>query len=158
MSRREWVLKRNCSISPRQLGMVFAALCFASLSVAVLFTVRGAWYVLAFAILELAAVGAAFLQYGRHATDRERIALADDCLLIERIEAQRVRRYRLDRCRARIEMPAADRDLVGLVAGQTRIEVGRYVTEWERREFARELRGELRDAPAANGGNGSTEF
>jgi uncharacterized membrane protein len=117
MIKQEWFLNRNCSIMPRQLGHVYTALCTASLSIAVFFTLRGAWYVLGFAILEMSAVGFAFLLYACHATDREHIALVDDCLLVELIQAEQVRRYRLDPRRTCVEPP---------VSRGTRIEVGRF--------------------------------
>jgi uncharacterized membrane protein len=143
---REWLWKRNCSISPRQLGMVYGALCLASLMVATFFTVRGAWYVLGFAILEMAAVGLAFLHFGRHATDREHIALIDDCLVVEVIQAEHARRFELNPRRTQVDVPQAHADLIGLESGATRIEVGRFLTEWKRREFARELRQALQRA------------
>ncbi len=146
MARREWVLKRNCSISPRQLAMVYAALCSISLAVALVFTLRGAWFILGFAFLELAALGLAFLQYGRHATDREHIALVDDCLLVELIQAEQCRQFRLDPRHTRVELPAERGGLIGLKAGATQVEVGRFLTEWKRREFAQELRQQLRAA------------
>lgn len=146
---QEWVLKRNCSISPNQLAMVYAALCSASLLVAVFFAIRGAWYVLGFAILEMSAVAWAFLAYARHATDRERIALNGDCLLVELTEAERTRQFRLDRCRTRVEPPESRQGLIGLRDREERIEVGRFLTEWKRREFARELQHELQSALAS---------
>jgi uncharacterized membrane protein len=146
MTTREWVLKRNCSISPRQLAMAYAALCAVSLVVAIFFTARGAWFVLGFAILEMAAVGLAFLQFARHATDREHIALIDDCLLVELIEAEQARQFRLDPRWTRVESPGAPNELIALEARGMRVEVGRFLTEWRRREFAQELRQELRYA------------
>lgn len=146
MTGREWVLKRNCSITPRQLAMVYAALSSVSLAVAVLFTLHGAWYILGFAVLELAAVGLAFLQYGRHATDRERIVLSDDTLLIELIAAERASPYRLNLHAARVELPDAQRGLIVVEAAGTRVEIGRFLTSWRRREFAQELDGALRHA------------
>jgi uncharacterized membrane protein len=146
MTGREWVLKRNCSITPRQLAMAYAALSSVSLAVAVLFTLHGAWYILGFAVLELAAVGLAFLQYGRHATDRERIVLSDDTLLIELIAAERASPYRLNLHAARVELPDAQRGLIVVEAAGTRVEIGRFLTSWRRREFAQELDGALRHA------------
>ncbi|MES2537781.1 MAG: DUF2244 domain-containing protein [Pseudomonadota bacterium] len=146
MARREWVLKRNCSISPRQLAMAYAALCSISLAVALVFTLRGAWFILGFAFLEMAAVGLAFLQYGRHATDREHIALIDDYLLVELIQAEQSRQFRLDPRHTRVELPEVRGALIELKAGGMRVEVGRFLTEWKRREFAQELRQQLRAA------------
>lgn len=149
MSSREWVLKRNCSIAPRQLAMVYAALCSVSLTVAVLFTLRGAWYILGFAVLELAAVGLAFFQYGRHATDRERIVLSEDTLLIELIQAERASPHRLNPRAARVELPDARRDLIVVEAAGVRVEIGRFQTSWRRREFAGELAQALRQVRQA---------
>jgi len=140
MATREWILSRNCSLSPRQLGLAYAVLCSMSLTVATIFTLSGAWYILVFAILELSAVGLAFLLYARHATDREHIALIDDCLLVELIEVEQVAQFRLNPRWTRVESPVARNDLIGLEANGTRVEVGRFLTEWKRREFAWELK------------------
>lgn len=149
MSSREWILKRNCSITPRQLAMVYLALCSVSLTVAVLFTLRGAWYILGFAVLELAAVGLAFFHYGRHATDRERIVLSEDTLLIELIEAEQASPHRLNLRTARVGLPESHRGLIVVEAAGTRVEIGRFLTNWRRREFARELALAIRHARQA---------
>jgi uncharacterized membrane protein len=149
MTSREWVLKRNCSITPRQLAMVYAILCSVSLTVAILFTLRGAWYILGFAVLELAAVGLAFLHYGRHAIDSERIALIEDILLIELIEAEQASLYRLSLRATRVSLPDPQRGLITVEAQGTQVEVGRFLTAWRRREFAQELEHALRDARMA---------
>ncbi len=139
MATREWVLKRNCSISPHQLMRAFAGLCMVSLMVATFFTVRGAWYVLGFAVIEMSAVGWAFFRFARHATDREHIALIDEVLLVELIQTERTRQFRLDKRRVRVAPPLSRSGLIRLEADGTRVEVGRFLTEWRRREFAREL-------------------
>jgi uncharacterized membrane protein len=143
MAAREWILKRNCSISPRQLFTVYLALCITSLLVAMPFTLRGAWYILGFATLEMLAVGIAFLLYARHANDREHIELVDDCLLVELIEVEKVCRFRLDPRHTRVEPPDSDHPLIGLSSGGAQVEVGRFLTEWKRRELARELQSAL---------------
>ncbi len=140
MAGHEWVLGRNCSITPRQLLAVYAALCSVSLAVAIVFAARGAWYVLPFAGLEMSALGFAFLLYARHALDRERILLDGQDLLVELVEVERVRQFRLDSRRLRIDPPLARGALVGLEANGIRVEVGRFLTEWKRRELASELR------------------
>jgi uncharacterized membrane protein len=149
MANREWTLRRNCSISPRQLLMVYAALCSVSLMVAIVFTLRGAWYILGFAILELMAVGLAFLQYARHATDREHIALIGDTLLIELIRADRSQQYRLDSRYTRVAMPEMNNGLIAVEARGMKVEVGRHLAAWKRREFACELSRALQDARLA---------
>jgi uncharacterized membrane protein len=144
MEKHEWLLKRNCSLAPRQLAFAYALLCLLSLAVSLPFALHGAWIVLAFTFLELLLAAAAFLHYARHATDREHIALIDGCLLVERIEAGETRQTRLDRYWTRVIAPRDDRDLINLEARGIKVEVGRFVTEAARRQFVLELRRELR--------------
>lgn len=143
MIKREWDLRRNCAIAPRQLGFFYAILCATSLAVAIGFTLRGAWVVLLFAVLEMSAVAIAFLIYARHATDREHIAMLDDYLLVELIQAQEIRQFKLDLRSVRIAVQETNKGLIGIEALGTRIEVGQFLTEWKRREFVLELRQEL---------------
>ena len=144
MATREWILKQNCSISPRQLAKAYAGLCAASFIVATYFTLHGAWLVLVFAVLEMTAVAAAFLYFGRHATDREHIALSDAGLIVELVRAEQTRRFRMDPRDTHVEMPGLKHGLIGLEANGARVEVGRFLTDRKRHEFARELIVELR--------------
>lgn len=143
VTEREWTLKRNCSISPRQLFLAYGALCTVSFAIASFFAWRGAWYVLAFAVLEMMAVGAAFLLFARHAMDREYIALDQDCLLIELFEAEQSRQFKLDPRATRINIPAAHHRLIAVEQYGTRVEIGRFLTAFKRQQFARELRSAL---------------
>lgn len=143
METREWILKRNCSIAPRQLAWVYAILCAVSLAVALAFTVHGAWTILVFSVIELTAVGIAFLVYARHATDHEYVALDDDHVVVEVTQAGKTDRTTLDVRRAQVELPQGRTDLVVLEADGTRVAAGRFLDEWKRREFARELQREL---------------
>lgn len=143
MATREWILKKNCSISPRQLAKAYLALCGASFLVASYFILQGAWPVLIFALLEMMAVAAAFLYFGRHATDRECIALSDEALIVELVQAEKTQQFRMDPYRTRVALPALRHGLIGLEGSGSRVEVGRFLTERKRREFARELNQEL---------------
>ncbi len=143
MATRAWILKKNCSISPRQLAKAYLALCGASFMVASYFAWHGAWLIMVFAVLEMAAVAAAFLYFGRHATDRECIALNEAELVVELIQAEKISQFRLDPSRTRVALPAARHGLIGLEGSAGRVEVGRFLTERKRREFARELNQEL---------------
>jgi uncharacterized membrane protein len=133
------MLKRNCSLSPRQLLAAYAAICCASFAVAILCAWHGAWYVLAFAVLEMAAVALAFVHYGRHATDHEHIVLDQDGLLVERVEAGLRHAVRLDPYGTRIVAPRQYDDLISLRGHGMAVEVGRYATQAIRRQVAREL-------------------
>ncbi|WP_394789211.1 DUF2244 domain-containing protein [Rhodoferax sp.] len=141
-----WFLKRNCSVTPAQLGWMYASICVVSISIATFFWLQGAKLVLPFAWLELAAVGAAFLVYARHATDGERISLQGAQLVVELENAGRLERAEFRREWVRIEPKTGDRSLIE-VSGQGRsVEVGRYVSPELRSALAREIRMALRSA------------
>jgi uncharacterized membrane protein len=146
---QQWVLKRNCSITPRQLGGIYAALCGASLGVALLCAWQGAWFVLMFAVLELGAVGAAFLIYARHATDADYLALAPDALEVEIVQGAIVKKFKFDPRRTRVEVANSRQGLVVLEDSGARVEVGRFLTQWKRRELAQQLRLALPDGSDA---------
>jgi uncharacterized membrane protein len=149
MAEREWTLKRNCSISPKQLMQAYSALCTASLAIAVFMTLRGAWYVLGFAVVELAAVGFAFLYYARHATDQEHIVLTDDWLLVELIQAGKARQYKLLRRWIKLVPQSAPQRLIGLESCGVQVKVGRFLSERKRQQLLLELRQELLPAIAS---------
>jgi uncharacterized membrane protein len=142
-----WFLRRNCSVTPVQLGWLYASLCAVSLGVATFFWFRGAVLVLPFAWLELAAVGVAFLAYARHAADGERISLRGRRLVVELESAGHLQRAVFDRERVRVEPSVTDRSLIELSGEGRRVNVGRYLRPELRPVLAREIRRALREAP-----------
>jgi len=141
-----WFLKRNCSVTPAQLGWMYASICLVSMGIATFFWVQGAKLVLPFAWLELAAVGVAFLVYSRHATDGEKISLQGTQLVVELESAGRLERAEFRREWVRIEPQTGNRSLIE-VSGQGRsVQVGRYVSPELRSALAREIRMALRNA------------
>jgi uncharacterized membrane protein len=142
--QQEWLLKRNCSLAPRQLAVIFGSLATVSLAIAAGFAAMGAWLVVPFACIEVLALGAAFVVYARHAADYERIVLCRDCLLVETCRGDRLRREQCAPAWTRVEYGGSRRELIGLVAAGRRIDVGRFVPESERPDLARQLRRQLR--------------
>ncbi len=141
-----WFLKRNCSVTPVQLGWLYASLCVVSLGIGTFFWFQGARLILPFASAELVAVGVAFLVYARHATDGEKISLQGEQLVVELENAGRLERSEFNREWVRIEPKADDHSLIE-VSGQGRsVEVGRYVRPELRPALAREIRMALRGA------------
>lgn len=141
-----WFLKRNCSVTPAQLGWMYASLCVVSLGIGLFFWFQGARLVLPFAWLELAGVGAAFLVYARHATDGERISLHGAQLVVELESAGRLERAEFDREWVHVEPGAGERSLIALSARGRSVNVGRYVRPELRPALAREIRMALRAA------------
>ena len=141
-----WFLKRNCSVTPQQLGWLHASLCIVSLAIAGAFWPVGAVLVLPFAWLELAAVGLAFLAYARHATDGERILLKGRQLVVELESAGQLRRAEFNRDWVRVEPVAGDRSLIQLSGQGRQVNVGRFVRPELRPALAQEIRRALREA------------
>jgi uncharacterized membrane protein len=141
-----WFLKRNCSVTPAQLGLLYASLCVVSLGIAGFFWRQGATLVLPFAWLELAAVGAAFLVYARHAADGERISLQDGRLVVELESAGRLERAEFGRDWVRVEPRSDGRSLIEVSGRGRSVKVGRYVRPELRPALAQEIRKALREA------------
>ena len=141
-----WFLKRNCSVTPAQLGWLYASLCAVSLGIGLVFWFRGAVLILPFAWLELAAVGAAFLVYARHARDGETISLQGRQLVVELENGGHLERAEFNRDWVRVEPSAADRSLIELSGQGRRVNVGRYVRPELRPALAQEIRRALREA------------
>ena len=141
-----WQLRRNCSVTPAQLGWLYLSLCVLSLGIGVFFWMQGATLVLAFAGLEIGLVGLAFLAYARHATDGEWISLQGASLVVEREFAGRRERAEFSRQWVRVEPKSGDRSLIELSGQGRSIEVGRFVRPELRQVLAREIRRALRSA------------
>ncbi len=141
-----WFLKRNCSVSPAQLGWFYASLCVVSLGIATFFWFQGAVLVLPFAWAELAGVGIAFLVYARHAGDLEKISLEGHQLVVELESAGHLRRALFNRDQVRVEPGAGNRSLIELSGQGQRVGVGRFVRPELRPALAQEIRRALRGA------------
>lgn len=139
-----WFLRKNCAMTPGQLGWIYLAICTTSLSIGIMFWWSGAWVILPLMGLELLAVGFGFLTYARHATDGERIYLNDDQLIVELENAGKLERAEFRRCWVRVEPKSGDRSLIE-VSGQGRtVHVGRFIRPELRPLLAKEIRMALR--------------
>ena len=140
----QWLLKRNCSVTPAQLACLYASLCIVSVGIAGFFWSQGVRMIMPFALMELVAVGAAFWVYARHATDGERIVLQGAQLVVELESGGRVERAEFNREWVRVEPKSGDGSLIE-VSGQGRsVRVGRHVRPELRPALAREIRYALR--------------
>jgi uncharacterized membrane protein len=140
----QWLLKRNCSVSPAQLLGLFASLSVVSLGIATFFWFQGATLIMPFAWAELIAVGIAFIVYARHARDGEKISLQGGQLVVELETAGRLQRAEFNREWVRVEPQDGDGSLIE-VSGQGRsVRVGRHVRPELRPALAREIRFALR--------------
>ena len=139
-----WLIKRNCSAGPRQLALVFGSLVAVSFAFGVGFAAFGLYLVLPFVGIELLAVGAAFVCYGWHAADFERITIAPDLLLVEHVEGSQSSHWRFDPRVARVQVESSghrwgQRVHVYLLAAGSKLELGRYLLDQRRSELANEI-------------------
>ena len=142
----QWFLRRNCSVSPAQLGGLYLSLCLVSLGIGAVFWSQGAVLVMPFVGLELLAVGVAFWVFARHASDGERISLEGSRLVVELESGGRLQRAEFNRDWVRVEPKNGGRLLIQLSAQGRSVEVGRYVLPELRSALAREIRMALRHA------------
>ncbi len=143
-------VKRNCSISPQALAWLLGFTACLSFTIGSGFALFGAWPVLPFAGLEIAALAAAFYVSGRHATDYEHIALSDGALEVEIRDADRVERHRFNSHWVRLEATAAPGGVrLALRSHGRALEIGRHLDAPGREALARELRGRLAQARIA---------
>ena len=151
----QWVLKPNCSITPRQLGAVYLSLCLLALAISAGFWLQGARFISAFAGIELLAVGVALLAYARHTGDREVLTLAGRSLAVEQRWGSRVERADFQADWLSVEPAAGQGSLVELSARGRTMRVGRFLRPEVRGAFAQELRSALRRREAFESGSKS---
>lgn len=142
----QWLLRRNCSVTPVQLVWMYLALCAVSLTIGLWFWQMGAPLVLGFAGLEVVAVGAALWVYARHALDGERIVLQGRSLVVEQAVGGRLERTEFDARALTVEPRYGEHSLIALSARGRVINVGRFVRPELRPALAKELRSALRAA------------
>lgn len=140
----QWVLQRNCSITPRQLLGFYLSLASVSLLIAFGFWAAGAPAVLVFAGVELVMVGLALAVYARHAADCETITLSERELAIEHRFGAAVDSTRFRAEFVRIEPSAGEGSLVEVSGEGRRAQVGRYLRPEWRTQLAQEIRVALR--------------
>lgn len=127
----------------------YLLLCAVALLVALGFWWQGVQLVMAFAGIELLAVGVGMLLMARHAGDREIITLSGREMAVEQHVGPVVEHTRFRIEWVRVEPAAAEGSLVELSGGGRSVRVGRHVRPELRAELARELRRALRISRAA---------
>ncbi|MDE1178935.1 DUF2244 domain-containing protein [Paraburkholderia sp.] len=137
---KDWTMKRNCSVSPRQFVGFYVSLALFSLAIAFMLVLAGAWLVLPFTGIELLAVGAAFAVYARHAVDYERILLFHNRLVVEQVSAEHKTQFEFNPRWVRVEPGASLRDPVRLISRGQTVTVGQHLAQYRRAQFAGELR------------------
>jgi uncharacterized membrane protein len=140
----QWVLRRNCSLTPGQLGGFYASVCVVSLGIALGFALNGAPVVLWFAGIELVLLALALLFYARHATDADTLTLSGQDLTVEQSFGAVRTSARFHAPWVSVEPSQGDGSLIEL-SGQGQVaRIGRFLRPEARADLARELRSALR--------------
>lgn len=146
----QWLMKRNCSVTPRQMLAFFASISLVSLGIATAFALHGAPYVLGFAALEMTVLGLALLVFARHAGDRETVILVGPALRVEQHSGARIACTEFAAEWLRVEPVAAQGSLLQLTGQGRSVRVGRFVRPEWRSVLAGELRRALRASAAGH--------
>ena len=138
--RRSWLLRRRAVLRRPQLLLLFVTLCCPTLGVAAGFVYLGYWHMLAYALLEMAALAACLGHYGRHLDDYDRIDISESAIVVEQRRGRRYSLHKLDLWSARLLLPERQRDAIRLNDHDSQITVGPFLNSAERRHLADELR------------------
>jgi len=119
---------------------VYLTLCTISLGISLAFWWQGVPLVAPFAVLELSAVGIAFLVYARHATDAERVVLDGTQLTVDVEQGGRLARTTFHREWVQVQPPAEFNALIEVASKGQVISIGRHVRPELRSAVGREIR------------------
>jgi uncharacterized membrane protein len=161
-SSRSITLVPHCSLSVRGALLFFGIVCLGTFGVAGVATALGYWPVLPFAGAEMLLLGWALYSNMQRRFERESILVTETEVVIEDLRAN-PQRVVFPRHWARVKIrrpksPLHRGQLVIESHGRGR-EIGKFLTEEERRQLAAELRlliGDMNQSPALPG-DGSTE-
>jgi uncharacterized membrane protein len=138
--RRTWLLRRRVALNERQLALLFVSLCAPTLAVSAAFLWWGYWHMLAYAALELAALGACLRHYARHAGDYDRIDISENAIVIEQRRGGRHSLHHLDLWTARLLPTARDGDPICINDRHDHVvTLGRLISGAERHRLTTEL-------------------
>jgi len=143
-SGQSWLLKKNCSFTPKQVGLFYIAQSAFSLLVASIFLFQGVWLVFPFTFLELTVLAIALVIYAQHATDYEAITLKPNELIVETKYAGKNQAVSLNPSWVRLGRMLSKNKLIEIQYQGKVIEVGRFLHVSLRQDFLHELKKSLR--------------
>jgi len=138
----------NCSLTAGGRRVAFALIFAVSLGIATAFAALGAWPILPFAGLEMAALYLAFRWVARHAGDFERLIVDGDVVTVEAADCARRECFRLNRHWAQVVLaadPVSGHSRLALRSHGREVPFGRHLTDAQRAQLAGELRRRLRE-------------
>ena len=134
-----WHLKRNISIAPFHMALIFIALGVVSLAIGTAFYMLGASLVLPFSILEIAVLLIAYFYNAIHANDYEKLILQDGIVKIERKTGFKTSEVQLVRSLTRVDLELQKNALIQIRQGNQSTFFGRFVHANSRPELAQQI-------------------
>lgn len=134
--------KPNSALSPINKKRVIILLIVIPCIIGIAFCFIGAWPILPFVGLEIAALAYAFYYVNKHEADYESISIEGDSLLIERCVGDSVSQHEINPYWVKVtqhELPNGELHLY-LQSHGKEIEVGRYLTRKQRELLAKQLK------------------
>ncbi|WP_255537790.1 DUF2244 domain-containing protein [Polynucleobacter sp. AM-25C3] len=132
-------MKRNCSFSPKQVGVFYLSIVCFSLLVATYFLLIGVWMVIIFTSIEILALTFALYIYSRHALDYEKITIVGKQLLFERSWGGKVQSHEFNTIWTKlVRSESTGRDLVLKTSAQE-VPIGFFIGANEQAQFEKEL-------------------
>ena len=152
---RQIILTPRCSLTPRTARIFVCAVAAGTLSVATFFAVQGFWPILPFAGLEIAVLIWAVRASMRKGQERETITITADCVAVlwHTVDSERSSVFPRHWVKVKLHAPLTalhPSRLMLELHGRT-CEVGRFLTEDERRGLAARLKqlvGNVNESPA----------
>lgn len=148
-------LSPNCSLTPRAARAFLAGLAGVTFATALFFALKGLWPVLVFAVLEIGVLWWAVDASLRAGRERELILVTEDEVVVERLGLARPGRVVFARHWATVKLrdplAALHPSRLTIESHGRACEVGRFLTEDERRGLAARLRalvGRSSESPA----------
>lgn len=136
---RTWLMKRNCSFSPKQVGVFYLSIVCFSLLVATYFLLIGVWMVIIFTSIEILALTFALYIYSRHALDYEKITIVGKQLQFERSWGGKIQSYEFNTIWTKlIRSESTSGDLV-LKTSTKEVPIGFFIGANEQAQFEKEL-------------------
>lgn len=152
---RRFELRPRCSLTPRTARIFIASMAAGSFAVAGFFALQGFWPILPFAGAEIALLAWAVRASMRKGQERETITITEETVAIQRWTTHNERRSVFPRHWVKVKLHAPSTALHPsrlLLESSGRVcEVGRFLTEHERRGLAvrlKQLVGNVNESPA----------
>ena len=124
---QEWLMKRNCSFTPKKLILFYISLVFFSLVIAISFLALGVWPILVFTLIEIVAVTIGFLIYSRHALDYEKLVIDGKRLIIEKNSGGKLEQCEFNTDWVQLEIDQKTKRLIRFSQADQSLFIGHYV-------------------------------